>query len=230
MVFDLDGTLVDSLPGIEASLRAALAALYPQRVLAEGAVRPLVGPQLPLIMAALWPDFSQAEIAALLTAYRTHYLAESCAKTEAFSGVGDLLGEFYRAGARLFLLTNKPRGMARMILNQLGWSSFFQEICCPDDEKHPFASKAAGAVSLRDRQALAPASTLLVGDALDDAQAAAAAGFTFVRAAYGYGEAAGHGSSSGEIQAGVGAFADLRPFVFSQASNPPTDDHPQSLR
>jgi phosphoglycolate phosphatase len=230
LVFDLDGTLVDSLPGIEASLRAALAARHPDRELAEGSLRPLVGPQLPLMLAALWPDLRAAEIAALAAAYRRDYLAGNCANTAAFPGVTDLLAEFHRAGATLFLLTNKPRVMTQMILSRQGWTGLFREIGCPDDERHPFADKAAGAVALRERHALAPASTLLVGDALDDAQAAAAAGFAFVRAAYGYGHAVGHGSSSREMAAGIGAFAELRPFVFSQAVNPAPDDHPQPLR
>jgi phosphoglycolate phosphatase len=230
LVFDLDGTLVDSLPGIEASMRFAIARLHPQRTLADGALRPLIGPLLPKIMALLWPDLSPPEITALVAAYREHYLAESCAQTRPFPGVTELLGEFHRAGARLFLLTNKPRAMAEMILNRQGWTAFFEEIGCPDDSLHPFSSKAAGAVSLRDRRALAPASTLLVGDALDDSEAAAAAGFAFVRAAYGYGNPVGHGNSSGENEAQAGTFAGLRPIIFDLASQPPTDDHPQPLR
>ena len=230
LVFDLDGTLVDSLPGIEASLRAALARLQPERVLAPGALRPHIGPQLPVIMASLWPELAPVEIAALVAAYREHYLAVSCAQTAAFPGVTALLGEWQQAGARLFLLTNKPRAQAEMILNQHGWTALFAEIGCPDDEAHPFTSKAAGAVSLRERRGLAPASTLLVGDAADDVQAAEAAGFAFVWAAYGYGTVAGHGISFGEIPAQIGAFAELRPLVFSPDPHPPTDDHPQSLR
>jgi phosphoglycolate phosphatase len=230
LVFDLDGTLVDSLPGIETSLRAALARLHPERVLAEGALRPRVGPQLPAIMALLWPDLTPAEIAALVAAYREHYVAESCAHTAAFPGVTRLLEDFHRTGARLFLLTNKPRAQAEMILNRQGWTALFEEIGCPDDPDRPFASKAAGAVSLRERRGLAPPATLLLGDALDDSEAAAAAGFAFVRAAYGYGAPAGHGNSSGEILAEIGAFAELRPLVFLPAPNPSTDDHPQPLR
>jgi phosphoglycolate phosphatase len=230
LVFDLDGTLVDSLPGIEASLRAALAVLHPKRVLAGGALRPLIGPLLPVIMGSLWPDLPPAEIDELLQAYRAHYLAGNCAATAPFPGVSDLLAEFHQAGARLFLLTNKPRAMAELILNRQGWTAYFEEIGCPDDAGHPFASKANGAVSLRDRRALEKSSTLLVGDALDDALAAAAAGFGFVRAAYGYGNTVGHGSSSRENQASIGAFAELRALVFLPASHPATDDHPQPLR
>jgi phosphoglycolate phosphatase len=230
LVFDLDGTLVDSLPGIETSLRAALAALYPERGLAEGALRPLIGPLLPVIVGTLWPDLNPTEIDALLRAYRAHYLAENCAASAPFPGVSALLAEFDQAGARLFLLTNKPRAMAEMILNRQGWTAYFEEIGCPDDARHPFASKANGAVSLRDRHALEKAATLLVGDALDDALAATAAGFGFARAAYGYGDTVGHGSSSREIQASIGAFAELRALVFLPASHPATDDHPQPLR
>jgi phosphoglycolate phosphatase len=230
IIFDLDGTLVDSLPGIEASLRAALAICQPNRSLPPGKLRPFVGPPLAGIIGALWPDLTLAEIGALVAAYRAHYLAESCAKTAAFPGVTGLLAELPEAGARLFLLTNKPRAQTEMILTRQGWTEFFAEIGCPDDARHPFGSKADGAVSLRDRHALSPTATLLVGDALNDAEAAAAADFGFVRAAYGYGESGGHGISYGKELAAIGAFAELRPLVFSPASKLTPDDHPQPLR
>jgi phosphoglycolate phosphatase len=230
VVFDLDGTLVDSLPGIEASLRVAVARLHPRRTLAEGALRPLIGPLLPKIMAMLWPDLTPAEITALVAEYRADYLLENCARSAPFPGVSDLLQDLHAAGARLFLLTNKPQTMARLILNRQGWTPLFTEIACPDDPQHSFANKAAGAVSLRDRHGLAPAETLLLGDARDDAEAAAAAGFHFVRASYGYGKPAGHGNSSGEREAQIDTFADLRRLVFDPAPDLPTDDHPQPLR
>ena len=230
LVFDFDGTLIDSLPGIEASLRAALARCQPSRALAPGALRPRVGPPLARIIASLWPDLAAGEITELVAAYRAHYLAESCARTPAFPGVAAALEGFRAAGKRLFLLTNKPATQTSLILDRLGWRGWFEEVACPDDAAHPFASKEAGAVALRERHALDPAATLLVGDAPDDARAAAAAGFAFVGAGYGYG-GLGHGISSGEILTCVGSFADLKPLTDSQPPTAPdSHDHPQRLR
>ncbi len=229
LIFDLDGTLIDSLPGIEGSLRAALTHLHPARSLAEGTLRPLVGPPLAKIVAALWPDLTEGEIAALVAAYRAHYLAEGCAGTPAFGGVADVLAGFRASGKQMFVLTNKPGAQTRLILGTLGWQDWFVEISCPDDPAHPFTSKEAGAVALRDRHALDPAASLLVGDAEDDARAAARAGFAFVAAGYGYG-GAGHGISSGRGLASIGAFAELKGLVDTHPPAATFHDHPERLR
>ena len=230
LIFDFDGTLIDSLPGIETSLRAALARCQPSRTLAPGALRPRVGPPLGRIIASLWPDLAAGEITELVAAYRAHYLAESCAATPAFPGVAATLAGFRASGKRLFLLTNKPGAQTGLILDRLGWQGWFEEVSCPDDPAHPFTSKEAGAAALRERHALDPAATLLVGDAADDAKAAAAAGFAFVGAGYGYGEV-GHGISSGEILTCVGSFAGLKSLIESQPpAAPDSHDHPQRLR
>ena len=227
VVFDLDGTLVDSLPGIEASLRATLAAHQPGRVLPPGGLRPLVGPPLAGIIRALWPDLGPGEVAALVAAYRTHYLAENCAATPPFPGVPELLRDLHGARVRLFVLTNKPCAQTGLIFDRQGWTGYFEEVGCPDDPLHPFADKAAGAVSLRERRGLDPARTLLVGDAADDARAAEAAGFRFAGAGYGYGNVRGHGSSL-EGQMVIGTPAELRSLILPEPSRP-AHDHPQPV-
>ncbi len=220
LIFDLDGTLIDSLPGIENSLRAALARCQPGRTLAPGALCPRVGPPLAGIIAGLWPDLSPEEITALVAAYRAHYLAESCAATRAFPGAGETLLALCAAGKRLFLLTNKPRAQTALILGALGWRDLFAEVSCPDDPARPFARKEAGALALRARHALDPAATLLVGDAADDARAAAGAGFAFAGARYGYG-GAGHGISLERRLGPLDALANLPSLL-----QPPTSRRP----
>jgi phosphoglycolate phosphatase len=230
LIFDLDGTLIDSLPGIEASLRAAIARCQPGLALASGALRPHVGPPLAQIVSNLWPTLAAAEVADVVRAYREHYLAESCARVEAFPGVAAALETFHAAGKRLFLLTNKPATQADCILRQLGWRAWFEEVSCPDDPAHPFNDKPEGALGLRERKALAPAETVLIGDAQDDVRAAAAAGFAFVGARYGYG-GVGHGISSSEGARSIGAFAELAPLLDHQPpAAPDSHDHPQRLR
>ena len=222
LIFDLDGTLVDSLPGIESSLRAALVRCQPGRTLDPGVLRPRVGPPLAGIIAGLWPDLSPEETAALMAAYRAHYLEESCAATRAFPGTRGVLTTLRAAGRRLFILTNKPAAQTRLILGALGWWDLFAEVSCPDDPAHPFASKQAGASALSERRALDPAVTVLVGDADDDARAAAAAGFAFVGAGFGYG-GAGHGISLERRLGCIDTLAELIPLLS-------VHDHPQRFR
>ncbi len=230
VVFDLDGTLVDSLLGIEESLRAVVVVHQPTLTLFPDALRPRVGPPLASIVRALWPPLEEPAVAELIAAYRTHYLADGCAATTAFPGAAELLAELHAAGARLFVLTNKPLAQTAMILNRRGWTAFFEEVACPDDPRHPFACKEDGAVRLRERAGLAPPDTLMVGDAPDDARAARAAGWVFAAAGYGYGNLGGHGSSLDENQTVVGRVADLRRLLFAEPSFPPSHDHPEPLR
>lgn len=222
LIFDFDGTLVDSLPGIEASLRAAVAGRRPPLTVTKAALREKIGPPLPAMMAALWPELDPGEIPALVTAYRAHYLPVGCRWSEPFPGVHETLERFRAAGLRLFLLTNKPTAPTHAILEQLGWREWFTEILCPDDPEHPFTEKARGACDLRERHGLESASTLLTGDSMDDRGAAAAAGFAFAAAGYGYGGAAGHGIGfREEVWADLGAFVELASLVSGPPTSPP---------
>ena len=230
VVFDLDGTLVNSLPGIEGSLRVVLARRRPAVALPPEALRPLIGAPLRTILRELLPAVDDQEVAALVAAYRAHYLAESCADTEPFPQAGALLADLRAAGARLFILTNKPRAQTEVILNHQGWTPYFEEVSCPDDSRYPFAHKAEGAVSLRGRRSLDSAGTLLVGDAVEDARAARAADWAFVAAGYGYGNLGGHGSSLDKNQTVVGRVADLWPLIFADLSSSLSHDHPEPLR
>ncbi|MBE7157631.1 MAG: HAD family hydrolase, partial [Rhodospirillales bacterium] len=137
----------------------------------------------------------------------------------------------HAAGARLFVLTNKPLAQTELILNRQGWTAFFDVVACPDDPRHPFSRKEEGAVRLAERAGLAPPDTLMVGDAPDDGRAARAAGWAFAAAGYGYGNLGGHGSSLEDGQTVVGRVADLRALLFAEPSFlPPPHDHPESLR
>lgn len=230
LIFDFDGTLVDSLPGIESSLRAAVAGRSQPLAVTQTALREKIGPPLSAMMAALWPELDPGEIPALVTAYRAHYLPAGCRLSEPFPGVGETLERFRAAGLRLFLLTNKPTAPTRAILERLGWRDWFTEVLCPDHPDHPFTEKTRGACKLCERHGLDRTRTLLTGDSKDDRDAADAAGFAFAAAGYGYGGAAGHGTGfRGEVLANLGAFVELAPLVFGPLilpPLPPRHDHP----
>jgi phosphoglycolate phosphatase-like HAD superfamily hydrolase len=72
-------------------------------------------------------------------------------------------------------------------LENLALNRFFQAVHSPDSPSDPFDSKSEGAVKVAARYALLPSETLMVGDSYEDQRAAEAAGFSFVRAGYGYG-------------------------------------------
>jgi phosphoglycolate phosphatase len=187
-VFDLDGTLVDSIPGIDLAARAALAEVAPGIPLPS--MRTFTGPPIrAMLQRALgWKDATRLDD--LEKAFRAHYDGGLWRESPAFPGVDVTLRSLHARGARLFVLTNKPAVPTRRIVDQLGWSGLFDAVVTPQSRTPSFPDKASAAVDLRDRFGLQAGSTLLVGDSADDWAAAQAAGFAFGAAAWGYGGAA----------------------------------------
>jgi phosphoglycolate phosphatase len=189
VVLDLDGTLVDSLPGIEASLRFAVEQCLPGRSLPD--VRAVIGPPVGLMLRALFPDLAEDDLARTVAEFRLHYDIEGCLRSRLYDGVCETLAALTRSAVALFILTNKPLRPTLRILEAVALRDQFRAVVCPDSSDPAFAIKAEGAKRLTQEYGLAPGSTMLVGDGPDDADAAAACGFAFAAAAYGYGNVLG---------------------------------------
>jgi len=185
LIFDLDGTLVDSLPGIEASTRFSLSMFSPMKELPP--MRSVIGPPIGKMFARLWPDLTAAQLGELVARFRKHYDATGCRLSQLYPGVLDTLQKLKAREDNLFVLTNKPLRASHVILDHLGVLSYFTELVSPDRREPAFLSKTDGARYLVDKYYLDKGSTVLVGDGLDDFAAADACGFVFIEAAYGYG-------------------------------------------
>jgi phosphoglycolate phosphatase len=188
VIFDLDGTLVDSLPGIERSVRAAVESVLPGEPMPD--LKAIIGPPIATMFARVWPELEPEKMARLVAAFRSHYIEKGCLDSLPYPGVVETLSQLQAAGLRMFVLTNKPAAPTKAILGVLGLAEFFTEVLAPDSPECPFASKPDGALFLMRRFDLDADQTTLVGDGADDAAAAEACGFRFIAAAYGYGPAA----------------------------------------
>ena len=200
LVFDLDGTLIDSLPGIAASLEVAFRAAG--KPLPPRDLRTVIGPPIRKIALALDSSLAEDEVEAIALAFRAHYDSEGWRATVLFPRVEQGLRNMQRAGRRLFIVTNKPRLATRQILQQYELEPLFEAIFSRDSRTPQYASKAEMLGDLMARYALPPAESLMVGDTHEDQQAAAANGLHFAHAAYGYGAAPG-------AQYVLGAFDEL---------------------
>lgn len=185
VIFDLDGTLVDSLPGIEQSVRRAITRVLPEVPMPD--LRTVIGPPIATMFARLWPELAPETMERLVAEFRDHYVSTGCLASTPFSGVAETLSELHSGGRRLFVLTNKPAAPTRVILGRLGLNRFFSASLSPDSVSPPFGSKPDGARLLMKAFDIEPLATTLVGDGADDAAAAAACGFRFIAAGYGYG-------------------------------------------
>jgi len=186
IIFDLDGTLVESFPGILQSLGHAVAKVNPSLDLTELKIH--IGPPLVKMLSAMWPHLTVEERDEVLREFRQDYNNRGCLFSVAYPGIPEALKRFCSLGIKMFVLTNKPNAPTRKILKHLVLEGYFTEILSPDSISAAFTNKSEGALYLIERHALIPDETVLMGDSLDDLKAARAAGLLFLEAAYGYGK------------------------------------------
>jgi phosphoglycolate phosphatase len=179
-VLDLDGTLVDSLDDLHASVAHALAEVgLPPRSREE--VRGFVGEGARrLLERAVAPHAHLVEPA--LAAWRVHYEAHCLDHTRAFPGLEALLAG---APCALAVLTNKPGALARRILDGLGLLARFAAVVGGDEA--PRKPDPAGLLGIMARVGAAREETVLVGDGRADVAAARAAGVRMIAVTWGLG-------------------------------------------
>jgi phosphoglycolate phosphatase len=204
-VLDLDGTLVDSLDDLWASVNHALAAVgLPARTREE--VHGFVGEGARLLLArAVAPHDGLLEPA--LAAWWPHYEAHCLDRTAAYAGIPAALAG---AGRTLAVLTNKPGPLARKILAGLGLLPRFAEVVGGGEA--PRKPDPAGLVALMARLGAAPAETVFVGDSRVDVRTARAAGVPMVAVTWGFGARAELAAESGDVRL-VDRVAELAPFL-----------------
>jgi phosphoglycolate phosphatase len=188
VVFDLDGTLVDTAPDIRRALNAVLTAEgLPEASLDDvrrdvgGGVRMLIERSLSR-HGATRPD---PEIADLTDRYVEAYAADIAAMSKPFDGVESALDVLAAAGARLCVCTNKQTGLSIQLLKALGLSHRFAAIVGADSvaNRKPHADHLLAAVAAAGGVA---GRALMVGDSAADVGAARAAGAPVLLYAFGY--------------------------------------------
>ena len=168
IVFDLDGTLVDSLPDIVGSFQDAFTELGLTPPAAE-AVRGRVG--LPL--DSMYADFAPRErVPALVDAYRRIYPQRFTRTSRLFPGVADVLAELRGHGFRLAVATTKRSDMATRFVAAMGLTDALDHVQGTDGFPH----KPAPDVVHRALAALDADGTWMVGDTTHDVGAGKAAG------------------------------------------------------
>ncbi len=127
ILLDLDGTLIDSEPGILSSCRAALRALGheadPQMEIAS-----IIGPPMEDVMRYLLAQFGDDRVAEGVNAYREDYGTRGLLLSELYDGIADALTEMRQAGAHLYLATSKRLVFARRILENKALDGHFTGI------------------------------------------------------------------------------------------------------
>ncbi len=184
IIYDLDGTLVDSLPGIESALARAVKKVLPGQHVP--ALRDKIGPPIQQIIAASFDSVSEADARSIADQYRVLYDSGDCLNCSLFPGVIDTLGFFAAMKIRQFVVTNKPLRPTRQMFARLCLKKFVEGYSCPDSHHPRFTSKASSTAWLLDTHGLQGRECVMVGDSPEDAESAAANEMRFIGVSYGY--------------------------------------------
>ena len=170
LIFDLDGTLTDSKPGILGCLSKVIAA---RKIDPRGPLDRFVGPPIEEWAAALLPGAREEDRTSLARDYRACYDREGWKNNSVFAGVREMLTELRRQGFPLYVCTSKGRHFAVRILDHFELTPLFTAIY---GDKAEFAShsKVDLLASLLSESSIQSGSTWMIGDRVFDFQAARA--------------------------------------------------------
>jgi len=185
VVFDLDGTLVDSRRDLAESANQLLEQCGAPP-LAEEAIGRMVGDGAATLVARVFVATKMPQPVDALPRFLTLYNSRLLRFTIPYPGIPELLAAV-QARATLAVLTNKPLAAARTILDGLDLSRFFSDRVVGGDG--PFSRKPSpeGLAHLMGSVGVSSATTLLVGDSVIDWRTAHAAGAFSCVARYGFG-------------------------------------------
>lgn len=181
LVFDWDGTLMDSTAHIAASIQAACSDVgLPIPPMNQASH--VIGLGLHEALAKVVPDIRQDQVPLLVDRYRFHYLSAD-ERLVLFSGVREMLVDFKERGHCLAVATGKSRVGLNRALHASGLQPLFDATRCADEthsKPHP-----AMLLELMDQLGVGAASTFMIGDTTHDLLMAANAGTRGVAVSYG---------------------------------------------
>lgn len=185
VLLDLDGTLIDSQPGILVSCLAAMRTLghEPDETFD---IRRFIGPPIEDVMRALLQPHGDDRVVEAVVAYREHYGKRGLFGSDPYPGIGAALEEMKQAGLRIYLATSKRETFASRILEHLGFAPLFDGI---------HGSVPGGALdhkpellaSILSRHEISPDCSVMVGDRRHDIAGAHAVGLRGLGVLWGYG-------------------------------------------
>lgn len=185
VVFDLDGTLIDSAPDVAHALNRLLAEEGRRRLsLAE--VQGLVGEGARALIERAWAATGETakDTASLVERYLAFYRETPADHTVVYDGVREQLARLRESGMRLGICTNKPHAMTLIVLEALGLDRYFDAVLGGD-----FHRRKPDGEHIREtlrRMGAENASAVFVGDSITDVEAARDAGLPVVAVDWGY--------------------------------------------
>ena len=189
ILFDLDGTLCDSEPGITASLQVAFEAQgYP--IPSASTIRRVIGPPFAEGLPSI--GVGQEDVDAVISSYREHYQQIGAFLGKVYPGIHELLSALQAKGVVLGVATSKPEASAHPILDYFDLSRYFmmRAGATLDDSRSKKVDVIAHALNATPQSFDAERSNvIMIGDRHHDVEGAAAHSIACVGVTWGYGSA-----------------------------------------
>jgi phosphoglycolate phosphatase len=190
LVFDLDGTLVDSAPDLTDALNAVLRERGYPTPLSRAEVRPMIGDGVAALVARAFAarGGGAAEAAEALPRFVALYEANATRLTRPYPQVRETLARLRRGGYRTAICTNKLQRATEVVLRDLGLAALFDGVAGGD--RYPVRKPDPGHLLrlIADLDGSA-ARSVMVGDSENDAAVAHAAAVPLILMGYGYARA-----------------------------------------
>ena len=184
VIFDLDGTLIDSAPSI---LKCLTLALRQNKI---DPVTPLtnqiIGPPLDVTLKRVTGITDNSIINNLINCFKNAYDSDGYKDSVPYHGVEDMLRKIAGSGIDVYLATNKRILPTRKILEHFSWAPFFNSVYALDVGDIKFNSKSEMLASMVKGQNLDPLCSIYVGDINADYEAAQKSNMQFIFAEWGY--------------------------------------------
>jgi phosphoglycolate phosphatase len=195
VLFDLDGTLIDSAPSILETLAAILHAkgIEPCSSLDSR----IIGPPLREVLQQLLGDDDSLLIQELSEDFIKRYDTHSYKRSVPYDGVEAMLGDLKSMNCKLYVVTNKRIAPTRRIIEHLGWSCHFQDRLYSADAFEPRLANKAHTIDRVLREHKIPKQeAIYIGDRSEDQEAAEACTLDFMPVNWGYGNWTDHEQST----------------------------------
>ena len=185
IIFDLDGTLIDSAPSILGAFKQVLEqfSYSPMKPLNSE----LIGPPLRETLQMISGESDPEQLTLLVDAFKRSYDTEAFALSTSYAGIHEMLRSLSIGGKRLSIATNKRLIPTQKIIHFFGWETYFQAVYAIDKVKPAYLHKAQMIQSMISDLGLQSQNCVYIGDRIEDAEAASENLMPFIYVDWGYG-------------------------------------------